>query len=125
MRMNPSTARGLGSLREGAGLNTIRASLIRYRVPQDWRHPVGATVTTSMSLEHVREHVWAEILAAAAVPGGAQLRRERAAVVLGMSQVEVDAVVCTLADLLPERFAAALELAIDCIPLPSLLGRLF
>jgi hypothetical protein len=71
-----------------------------------------------MPLEHIREHIWAEITAVAAVPSGGALRRERAAVLLGMSQAEIDTILFTLADLVPEKFAEALDLACDCVPLP-------
>lgn len=69
-----------------------------------------------MDLAAIREHVWAEIMAAAAIPGGAQLRRDRIEVLLALDQMEVDRILFTLADLLPEKFAAALELAVDCVP---------
>jgi hypothetical protein len=70
-------------------------------------------------LDHIREAIWADLMEVAMTPGGGALSVERVNRLLGMEQMEVDRIVAALADIVPAKFADALELAIDYRPLPE------
>jgi hypothetical protein len=67
-------------------------------------------------LDHIREAIWADLMEVSGTPGGGALTAERVNRLLTLEQIEVDRLVAVLADVLPDKFAAALELAIDCVP---------
>lgn len=70
-------------------------------------------------LDHIREAIWADLMQVSVSPGGSALSVERVNRLLGMEQEEVDRIVFTLADLLPDKFSEAMQLACDCVPLPE------